>query len=285
MDNNLVKAKGDKRVVISASYADGKYRRFQRYNDASARRFGQVDKIYNYSSEDIDIDFKEANADIFSIQRGSGLWLWKPYLIDKTLSKMNEGDFLIYTDAAVAFLRDINGLIDKLIISNQDIMLFDLPFIESQWTNPSVLESLNANIPAITLSNQRNGAIILLKKNASTSAFVKKWLALCCDIKLLQGSNKVPDKNSLFINHREDQSILSVLSKEEGIDSFTDPTDYGKNPFPYIHYNILFRVPKKSDTYTIDKTYFLHYRGYNIVAYFFKYKILGFLAKNLFKIK
>ena len=34
----------------------------------------------------------------YNIKKGCGLWLWKPYIIYKQLQKLNNGDFLVYSD-------------------------------------------------------------------------------------------------------------------------------------------------------------------------------------------
>ena len=35
---------------------------------------------------------------ILANKRGYGYWLWKPYLIMKTLEQMNDNDILVYAD-------------------------------------------------------------------------------------------------------------------------------------------------------------------------------------------
>lgn len=41
--------------------------------------------MIEYGPEDIEVSFKEANANILEYKRGNGLWIWNPYLIKKTL--------------------------------------------------------------------------------------------------------------------------------------------------------------------------------------------------------
>jgi hypothetical protein len=50
-----------------------------------------------FGPEDIDDDFRKANgmtsadnADTLSVERGVGLWLWKPYVIRKALMMLEE---------------------------------------------------------------------------------------------------------------------------------------------------------------------------------------------------
>ena len=79
-----------------------KYQRQLKLNKKSALEVGKVDIHYSYGPNDIDPDFQKKNKDILSRKRGNGYWLWKSYFINKTLiEKLNEGDYLIYTDACV----------------------------------------------------------------------------------------------------------------------------------------------------------------------------------------
>ena len=40
-------------------------------------------------------------------KKGYGYWLWKPYIIKKTLEKMKKGDILLYLDVKLIFKRKI----------------------------------------------------------------------------------------------------------------------------------------------------------------------------------
>ena len=36
-------------------------------------------------------------------KKGHGYYIWKPYLIQKTMNKMNDGDILLYSDAGCEY--------------------------------------------------------------------------------------------------------------------------------------------------------------------------------------
>jgi hypothetical protein len=86
-------------MIAAINYANEKYRKQQRLNSKTARWFGKVDKVYSFSPEDIDSDFREANKDILSHPRGNALWLWKPYFINKVMRELNDGDVICYADS------------------------------------------------------------------------------------------------------------------------------------------------------------------------------------------
>ncbi|GHT01447.1 hypothetical protein FACS189421_14090 [Bacteroidia bacterium] len=95
-------------------YANNAYKKQQRINSWTAKHIGKVDKVYSFSPEDIDADFYNRNKNILSQSRGNGLWLWKPYFIDKVMKELNDGDIICYADSGIAYLKNIAGMIDKL---------------------------------------------------------------------------------------------------------------------------------------------------------------------------
>jgi hypothetical protein len=260
-------------MILSINYADSSYKKHQRLNAFSARYFAKVDRTISYKPGDIDTDFRDKHAALLANVRGNGLWLWKPYFIQKSLDAIQENDYLIYTDSGVFYYRRIDALIRKMNDSNQDIMLFDLPLMELQWTRKSVFQALDMKIEEMCgYSNQRNAAIIIIKKTAKSTNFVKAWLDLCIQPDLLQPSIKSSDEEHiLFVEHREDQSILSLLSKKWGIASFSDPSDFGKLPYLYLSKSKFVRIQKYKDEFKIDHTFFLHQRGANIIIYLIKF--------------
>jgi len=48
---------------------------------------------------------------ILNNKRGYGYWIWKPYLIKKTIDKLNNGDIILYMDAdSTIKMNEINYL-------------------------------------------------------------------------------------------------------------------------------------------------------------------------------
>ena len=77
------------------------------YIDAGIRLINQASdlKIFNdiklYSKDDLesDINFWNKNKDfIINNPRGFGYWIWKPYLIKKSMDQMKDNDILLYLD-------------------------------------------------------------------------------------------------------------------------------------------------------------------------------------------
>ena len=121
--------------IIGISYANELYRKQLELNKKSAVEVGKVDKYYSYGPDDLDKDFREKNKHILSRQRGNGYWLWKSYIINKTIvEKLNDDDFLIYTDAGTIYMNNSQILIDFMEENKFSIWMNKLNWNESQWT-------------------------------------------------------------------------------------------------------------------------------------------------------
>lgn len=266
-------------MVVSINYSDDKYKKNQSFNSWTAKKIGKVDKVISYSPADVDREFYNANKELFSQKRGGGLWLWKPYVILKTLKEMEEDDYLLYVDSGMFFKKNIKGLIDKLIGSKQNIMLFELPLLEIQWTKKQVFEYFNIIDHDFLYSNQLMASTMCFKKCNETILFVEKWLLLCQEKTLLLPNTTCEQQFEKFISHREDQSIISVLGKLHNLKPFSDPTNYGRMPLEYLDRNRLFRVVNYESQYNIDQIYFLHCRSSNPLIYFLKFCIKNVIRK------
>jgi hypothetical protein len=200
--------------VIAISYSDQRYQTQLKFNKKSALEVGKVDIHYSYGPDDIDSDFKQRNKDILSRKRGNGYWLWKPYFINKTLiERMNEGDYLIYTDACVLYLNSTKQIIDTLKKKNLEMWMNKLPYIEKQYTKRDAFILMGTDSLFYTDTNQYAAYIQIYKKSKYTEKFVEELLYYSQDKRII-----TDDKNTLgfqnykeFRDNRHDQTVLSLL--------------------------------------------------------------------------
>lgn len=198
---------------------------------------GGFDVIKSYGPEDIEVDYFKTHKKILSEQRGNGLWLWKPYFILRTMNESADGDYIFYSDSGAFFIRSIDNLINSM---DRDIWVSDIPLIEESFTKEACFEKMACTTDYYRKTNQIQGTFLLLKNTEHTRNFVSKWLELCENIDLL-GPAGENEENKCLISHREDQSILSLLCKKEGIKAHRDPSHRGTYPewynngkYPYI---------------------------------------------------
>ena len=216
------------------TFGDNRFRKSCKFGAKAAAMFGGFDKAIIYSPNDIDETFRKANEEIFRINRGYGLWLWKPYFIYKTLTDLcSDGDYLFYADGGSFFIRSVKN-IEKAMGSN-DIWVSHNSLLEWQFTKKDAFDLMECHGVKYERTSQAQGGFLYIHKTNETVKFIKEWLDLCCDIRLLHPENILSkaDNPSGFISHREDQSVLSLLCKKKGLRLYQDPTQYGKYPEKY----------------------------------------------------
>lgn len=263
-------------MIYVINYADGEpYESYRRINTKTAYRFGKADKVIEYSSKDVPQSYKDAHKEIFAYKRGAGLWLWKPYIIHKALSSINEGDWLFYSDAGVTFINDLKHLTKCAESNNLDIFTVEQPLLCRQFTKRECYVKLGVQDHG---DNQALG-LLLLRKSASSMRFIEEWLHLCEDEELLSPKRFYPEIEEWqdFYSHREDQSLLSLLRDKWRLPAFRDPSDYGEMPFMYATNKWTYN-PKKYDNSPYP-TIILCNRKASPYKYWFRYLIKHVLNK------
>lgn len=209
---------------ILINFSDENYLNVRRINSYTGKIIAHFNKIYEFSPADIDSIFFNENINILKQKRGHGLWLWKPYFINKVLNESENGDIIFYSDSAAFFVRKIDKIIQSM--GDDEIWLYGLPLIEEQWTKPEAFSLLSLDYDSIKQTNQFSGSFMVFRVGDKSKAFVKEWLKYCCNQELIMP--KDGDSSGHFISHREDQSILSLLAKKHNLKMHKDPTQYGK---------------------------------------------------------
>lgn len=235
-------------MKILINYANDKYKRTQKFNSWTGRHVGKFDKIYSFGPEDIEEDFYEDNKEILGVSRGNGMWLWKPYLIDKVMKDSNEGDIIFYCDSGSFFIREIDNLIMSMDY-NSKIWVSDIPLLEKNFTKTKCFEKLGCNQKKYKNTNQIQATFFMTINSKETRNFVSQWLDLCGDIELLGPSEDLSTEGNEFVAHREDQSLLSLLCKKNKIKAHLDPSQRGKYPYWYKDKKYPFVLPMHDDKY------------------------------------
>ncbi|MEK6734102.1 MAG: hypothetical protein AABY27_03250 [Pseudomonadota bacterium] len=191
------------------SYAShGIYIQNQNNLNMSASMAGVFDVILPYQPHHIDPEFYKKNKFILSQTRGAGYWLWKPYIILKTLNMMNEGDVLLYLDRSALIKEGIYKLLEET--KNNDFTLFPNSHTNRIYMKRTIIDKMLNSNELVRDKIQFQGGFLLIKNNAKTRKLVKNWLHYCEDPELLTdiaSKNEYPD----FKDHRHDQAILTAL--------------------------------------------------------------------------
>ena len=221
---------------ILVNYADGKFLESQKLNAQTGIDVGGFDTALTLGRRNLDPEFCARNQFILSQPRGAGYWLWKPYIIFHTLQHaMQEGDVLFYSDSGAYFVHDAAPVIDMcLSFTEKPILLFSLgpDFINRRWTKRDCFHYMDADGPPYTDQPQILASYIVCGKNRYSMNFVAEWLRYAQDERILTdmrnqcGLPNYPD----FVDHRHDQSILSLHGRKEQIALVPDISQWG-NPY------------------------------------------------------
>ena len=207
----------------------------QQLNRATGLGVGGFNRAVCYRPRDIDPDFYARNRKILAAPRGTGYWLWKPYFIVKSLAQLADGDMLFYCDAGATFIRPIDPLVRLSAALSQDVIPFELTNrIEKQWTKRNALTILNCDSAPFTDTDQRLGGFILCRNSPRSRAFMARFLECAQDERLITDSENqlgLPNYEG-FQQHRHDQSLFSLLSKQHGYRAFRDPSQWGNDAMP-----------------------------------------------------
>lgn len=275
------------------NYSDKIFRKQQKFALKMAKKRGNFDSIIGYSRKDIDKEFYGQNKDILNQKKGGGYWLWKPYLIYKTLNKLKFGDYLFYSDSGAFFLKSVDILINELEKYNQDIMGFELSLIELQWTKRELFINMDCNKDKIINSNQIFASFMLIKKTKLSIKFFREYLKYGCnEINITDKYINYIKQRDNFIDHRHDQSIFSLLYKKYNLRPFKDPSQFGynvsiKNNLElknciFLKNGRLFRIHKYVETYNMV---LYHSRKNNIIKSYIEFYIKLYIKKFLYKLK
>lgn len=248
-------------MKVLINYADFKYQPSRKWNSLSGKYIAKFDKIFSFTPEDISLEFKNKHNKILNFKRGNGLWLWKPYFINKVINSCNDGDIIFYCDSGALFLRKPTYVFKHLSIESP-IFCCDIPLLESCFTKPLCFKKMDCNKPEYLYSNQIIATFFGIYVCKETRKFINEWLDYCCDFELISPEGSIMDlsenKSNNFVAHREDQSIFSLLCKKYKYRPHKDISQRGKNPMSYYNPNYTYKEPKHERDKDCKTILFLH---------------------------
>lgn len=206
------------------------------YHDAVNRITKEVDDIQvfdhilGYTDLDLkaDHEFWGQHSDFCENSNwfggGFGCWIWKPYLIMKTMQQMDYGDVIVYTDAGCTIKseksddkkRDMLKLLD--LCREREILFTSTFQPEKYYSKMDLIKHFGMeNRPDILNSTQYQGGVLFIKKTYHTMRFVTEWYDTMCIYHLGDGnSSKYTKDLPEYKGSRNDQSVFSLLAKKYG---------------------------------------------------------------------
>jgi hypothetical protein len=194
------------------------------YIEAGNRLIKQINnlKIFTetklYTSNDLEKDknfWDKHKTFIKNNKRGYGYWLWKPYIIKKTIENMKDGDILLYFDCGCEIDNTKkNNLLICFDIVKKDKIVGGLTCIEKDWNKMDLIKKLDMNNDKYINTKQRMSGAILLLVCDETRRLINEWYQIGCEYHYIDDSPSIEKNIDTFKEHRHDQSIFSLLTKK-----------------------------------------------------------------------
>jgi len=209
---------------------NGGYFNAQKINSQTAKDIGGFDESVNYNLNSLSKEFLEKHQQHFLYTRGAGYWVWKPYIILNHVKNMNTDDILMYTDSGCHFINKITPLFNILEQTTNKVLVFNLSQIEKDWTKRDCFKKLNCDTVEYTDSKQIMSTFFVCKKNDFSINILEQWYKQISDLHMVADeyvSPSIEQNYNSFREHRHDQSLLSLISKINKVDTLEDITEWG----------------------------------------------------------
>lgn len=178
-------------------------------------------------------EFYNRNRKILNQSRGAGYWLWKPFIILNELKNKNDGDYVVYSDCGRGgkyriITRNINLLLEWSSRYNNGVLpgLYAPQYGASKtWTKRDCYVLTGCDKEVFWEHCQIQASFSIWEKNEMSITFLRKWLEYCQDERML---TDIPNTCGLpnlpgFIEHRHDQSVLTLCAVKNGFKGFGNP--------------------------------------------------------------
>jgi hypothetical protein len=197
----------------------------------SVNQFLSDFEVIIFHKKDIDSEFMNDNKCILECKRGGGYWLWKSYIINKLLKNIDNDDIIFYIDSKYYFIERPKELLEPL--SCRDILVWrnkpnEPSYLMKQWCKLKVITETNIYKEVF----EKNAEIcwagaFAIRRNDQTIEIMNQWLTLCTNPSYIVDTNEKNHKE--FIEHRHDQSLLSVVLIKNNIPLESFPKRYLQN--------------------------------------------------------
>lgn len=200
-------------MIKLITYADGRMSISANNCLRSGQDIGFADKVELYHPGSLSKEFIKKMSAVLAHERGAGFYCWKPYCIQQATNGMNDGDYLVWSDAGTTWLEPISKLIECM---GQDIMFFTNGFKHFEWCKMDCLINMIQAF-GVTSFNQLDNRCqvqashIIFKINADTRTFIDQWLWWSMQPGMIDNEESIVMNYPTFREHRWDQAILTNL--------------------------------------------------------------------------
>ena len=202
-----------------------------------ASKFNMFYRIIGYDEDDLknDKEFWDKHKNFIETnKRGYGYWMWKPYLIKRTLNIMNENDILLYADSGCELnIRGKQKLVEQVEnVKTKLLICTSTGHLEHLYTKQDLIDHFYMNDDKYLQSEQSQATIVMMVKCEKISKLYDEIYKTSEIYDLINDVSHSPNKNT-FIDHRHDQSIFSLLTKKYNLVNYDLDPVYTDNFYDY----------------------------------------------------
>lgn len=213
------------------TFADSKYSESLKRISKEAKALRYFNKIFSFDEKDIEEEYWDEHKDfILNNKRGYGYWIWKPHIILKALEKIEEGSMLVYSDAGFIINQQgrerLDDYVDLAKSSESGILSFHLKGNHRMvnWTKMSVLIDMNFTSEEEIETPQIISGLLIMRNDNFVRGIIREWLAKCQDYWRIDDSESITPNSAAFMEHRHDQSVLSIILRKNHVEPMPDET-------------------------------------------------------------
>lgn len=205
--------------IVFLSFANVKYYPALRRIQKEATRCNFFDHVECLTEKDLSEEFVSKHGSFLANNtKGYGFWIWKSYCIDYAFKKYPAGSIIVYADSGCSLniqgLQRFRQYIELVRKHPSHRLVFEMSFYESEYTKQYTLKSLCFTSPEQMYSKQLVGGIFLIQNTQNNKVWLNEYSTHVQNYKLVDDENYDSVNSSVFVAHRHDQSVFSILNKK-----------------------------------------------------------------------
>lgn len=177
-------------------------------------------------------EFRQVNRWLWDhhATRGVGWFAWKPFVMMDALSRVQDGDAVLFTDGDTHPIADFSVLFEE--VKKEGVVLFSAVGCDHrQWCKRDCLVVMGQDVPERPFVQHAVARFFCFQKGRwKPQQFLMEWLAYCVNPKAttFDPSTILPEYPELH-EHRCEQAILTNLAHKYGYKLYREACQYGKD--------------------------------------------------------
>lgn len=228
------------------SFADTKYAATAERLQKEAHNMNIFQHIFIWNEYNIETQFVQEHYNFIAQHyfRGFGYWIWKPQILLQALDFLQDNDILLYCDIGCTLNPDgidrLKEYCDIVRATPSGILAFRLSFSECQYTKMDTLAYLDFTSEQDMTSFQILSGIFLLRKCEASFQVLQKWKEACLaeNHRFVDDSPSTLPNADIFVEHRHDQSLWSILAKQANASTLPDETYFEPDWNLHTHFPV-----------------------------------------------